>query len=101
MCTVSFLPLDNGFILTSNRDERALRKPAEFPATYQSNSGTVTFPRDGKAGGTWIAASKTKMICLLNGGFLYRILMEARRGDTQKMTQTRSRPTAPRSGNPM
>lgn len=63
------MPLENGFILTSNRDERALRAQAQFPHNYQSNTGEVKFPRDGKAGGTWIAASKTKMICLLNGGF--------------------------------
>lgn len=68
MCTVSFLPLQNGFILTSNRDEVKSRK-ANFPKTYHSKSGVVVFPQDPKAGGTWIAGSKTKMICLLNGAF--------------------------------
>ena len=32
MCTVSFLPLENGFILTSNRDEQKSRQ-ANFPKT--------------------------------------------------------------------
>ena len=68
MCTVSFLPLENGFILTSNRDEQKSRQ-ANFPKTYHSKSGTVYFPQDPKSGGTWIASSSTKMICLLNGAF--------------------------------
>lgn len=68
MCTVTFLPLSNGFILTSNRDEKKERQ-ADFPKTYKSNTGTVTFPQDALAGGTWFAVSKTKMICLLNGAF--------------------------------
>ena len=68
MCTVSFLPLENGFILTSNRDEVKSRQ-AEFPETYSSKSGIISFPQDPKAGGTWIAGCDTKMICLLNGGF--------------------------------
>ncbi len=67
MCTVSFLPLsETDFILTSNRDESIIRKPAEFP--YRSND--LLFPRDGKAGGSWIVSSKQgKTLCLLNGGF--------------------------------
>jgi len=66
MCTVTFLPLKEGFILTSNRDEVKSRQ-ANFPKTYTSKSGVVSFPQDPKAGGTWIAGCKTKMICLLNG----------------------------------
>ena len=69
MCTVSFLPLENGFILTSNRDERALRKKAIFPSYQESKAGTVIFPQDGEAGGTWFATADTRMICLLNGAF--------------------------------
>ena len=68
MCTVSFLPLKNGFILTSNRDEVKSRQ-ANFPKTYTSKSGLVSFPQDPKSGGTWIAGSNSKMICLLNGAF--------------------------------
>lgn len=69
MCTVSFLPTKEGFILTSNRDEQSNRALAVFPSYGQSKSGKITFPKDGKAGGTWIAASSKKMICLLNGAF--------------------------------
>jgi len=67
MCTVSFLPIEDGFILTSNRDEVKSRQ-AIFPKTYSSKSGAVSFPQDPKSGGTWIAGCATKMICLLNGG---------------------------------
>jgi hypothetical protein len=69
MCTVSFLPTKSGFILSSNRDERSARPKANFPAQYNSKSGTLTFPQDGLAGGTWIALAPNKMICLLNGAF--------------------------------
>lgn len=68
MCTVSFLPLKDGFILTSNRDE-TLERQANFPVSYSSKSGEITFPQDPKAGGTWIAGNGQKMICLLNGAF--------------------------------
>lgn len=69
MCTVSFIPTSSGFILTSNRDEKSTRAKAIFPSTYASNSGEITFPKDGLAGGTWIALAPNKMICLLNGAF--------------------------------
>jgi len=36
MCTVTYLPLaDNRFILTSNRDEGVMRKPALMPEVYE------------------------------------------------------------------
>jgi hypothetical protein len=69
MCTVSFLPTKSGFILSSTRDERALRKSAVFPSYQESKSGSLILPRDGEAGGTWICLASTKMICLLNGAF--------------------------------
>ncbi len=69
MCTVSFLPTKTGFILTSNRDEKNFRSKAIFPSYKESTSGTLTYPKDGQAGGTWISLAPNKMICLLNGGF--------------------------------
>jgi hypothetical protein len=70
MCTVTYLPTATGFLLTSNRDEALIRKPAASPSVYASDSGPVLFPRDGDAGGTWIATSVNKRtICLLNGAF--------------------------------
>jgi hypothetical protein len=71
MCTVTYLPLpDNGFILTSNRDEAIIRKSALPPAKYSINNIAVFFPKDQEAQGTWIASSfNNYTLCLLNGAF--------------------------------
>ncbi len=71
MCTVSFLPLtDNGFILTSNRDEWTQRQPALAPRRHKINGKYVFFPQDPQAGGTWIATCEYNYtLCLLNGAF--------------------------------
>jgi hypothetical protein len=71
MCTVTFLPLSNDdFVLTSNRDVGFAREKALKPSTYIENGVSLHYPRDGKAGGTWIGTSRnTRLICLLNGGF--------------------------------
>ncbi len=71
MCTVTYLPLSNGnFILTSNRDVPFSREKASFPKKYLEDKTELVYPKDGKAGGTWIGTSdKHRLICLLNGGF--------------------------------
>ncbi|WKK65561.1 NRDE family protein [Lutimonas zeaxanthinifaciens] len=71
MCTVTFLPLsETDFVLTSSRDVGFKREHAEFPATVVKNDVSLHFPRDGKAGGTWIGTSRdNRLICLLNGAF--------------------------------
>jgi len=70
MCTVTFIPQgNNNFILTSNRDEAIGRKtlPPDF---YDIEDTKMLFPRDAVAGGSWIGLSeKSRLICLLNGGF--------------------------------
>ena len=73
MCTVTYLPLGNDeFILTSSRDVPYARERAEHPKKYDENGVTIYYPKDGKAGGTWIGVSDQKrLICLLNGGFEY------------------------------
>ncbi|AXT58268.1 hypothetical protein D1815_21790 [Aquimarina sp. AD1] len=70
MCTVTLIPTqENGFILTSNRDE-ALNRKTLAPEFYQVDKTRMLFPKDAVAGGTWIGISdKNTMICLLNGGF--------------------------------
>lgn len=69
MCTVSYIPTVNGFILTSNRDELLLRSTV-LPKEYVINGQTLIFPKDEIAGGSWIAASqKQRFACLLNGAF--------------------------------
>lgn len=73
MCTVSYLPLSGkGFIITSTRDEKSIRKPALPPEKYDIHGGHAFFPRDTDAGGTWIASSPGgHTLCLLNGGFIF------------------------------
>ncbi len=71
MCTVTYLPQSsNSFILTSNRDEDVLRQVA-FPVhKYKINDVQVYYPKDPKAGGTWIASGSNGFtVCLFNGAF--------------------------------
>ena len=69
MCTVTFIPQKKGYILTSNRDESALRSPKNI-STVQRNGQQLVFPRDKGAGGTWICMSSAdRLVCLLNGAF--------------------------------
>ncbi len=70
MCTVTFLPLQNKILLTSNRDEQTLRAAALLPEAYELNSGKILFPKDGQAGGTWVAMHNNgNAMVLLNGAF--------------------------------
>lgn len=71
MCTVSYLPTGKkSFILTSNRDEQPSRAASFSTDLTNSEHQNLLFPKDPKAGGTWICLSKTrKMLCLLNGAF--------------------------------
>lgn len=70
MCTVTFLPRGNGdFIFTTNRDEDPTRETL-FPKVYLEDGFKFLYPKDVKAGGTWIALSEEeRLVCLLNGAF--------------------------------
>jgi uncharacterized protein with NRDE domain len=70
MCTVTYLPQSNdGFLLTSNRDEAPSRSPENLDTTHIGGT-QLLFPRDTIAGGTWIiAASDGTTVCILNGAF--------------------------------
>ncbi len=70
MCVVTYLPVaKGGFLLTSNRDE-SIRRPAAIPPRrYLIEEQLITFPKDAQAGGTWIATTKRRTLCLLNGAF--------------------------------
>jgi uncharacterized protein with NRDE domain len=68
MCTVSFVQIKEKTIITSNRDEKVLRKPAVVPMNYLINNKNVVFPKDQKAGGTWYAVNEDgTVLVLLNG----------------------------------
>jgi hypothetical protein len=75
MCTVTYLPLKEGFLITSNRDERLSRKPSNPPVVQVVNGIALLFPKDTEAGGTWIACAQNgRTVCLLNGAFEPHIL---------------------------
>ena len=66
MCIVTFFPTSEGFLFTSNRDEKYQRKTLE-PATYLHPTPLI-YPKDMEHDGTWIAvdAKQKKIVCLLN-----------------------------------
>ncbi|RRO19788.1 NRDE family protein [Flavobacteriaceae bacterium 14752] len=69
MCTVTFIKHKDGFSLTSNRDEQASR-PTLAPQVFKELDQQLVYPKDRKAGGTWIASSNQNIsVCLLNGAF--------------------------------
>ncbi len=71
MCTVTYIPAagNSGFSLTSNRDEKLFR-PTLSPVIGWHNDIKVAFPKDEKAGGSWIAINENgRTCCLLNGAY--------------------------------
>ena len=74
MCTVTYIPAGNGYFLTSSRDEQIMRLSACPPQFSHYNNAILLFPKDGDAGGSWIAINdKGHMAVLLNGGFLKHV----------------------------
>ena len=70
MCTVTFIPADNGYFLTHSRDEKKARKKASVPCHTIINNKKLIFPIDGESGGSWIALQENgNAVCLLNGAF--------------------------------
>jgi uncharacterized protein with NRDE domain len=69
MCTVSFIKVRDDVFITSNRDEQTARPAALPPKKYAVKSGNIIFPKDGLAGGTWIAMHENgNTMVLMNGG---------------------------------
>jgi hypothetical protein len=69
MCTVTFFPKSDGYLLTTNRDENPFRAQALAPAEYNIEGKPIYFPMDPQGKGSWVAADENKAICLLNGAF--------------------------------
>lgn len=70
MCTVSFIPVKDKVFITSNRDEKHWRLPAQPPMNYTFKNCEMIFPKDGDAGGTWIClCNNGNAGVLLNGAF--------------------------------
>ncbi|MCG9970039.1 NRDE family protein [Christiangramia crocea] len=70
MCTITLIPHPdwlNGFVLTSNRDE-AVSRLSLPPQMEFYNGNKLYFPKDKKAGGTWVGVSENmRCVCLMNG----------------------------------
>ena len=65
MCTVTYFPLQNKIVLTSNRDEKPNRSAQEI-----HREKGVFYPKDATKNGTWFAVSENgNAIILLNGAF--------------------------------
>ncbi len=74
MCTVSYIPGNNRYFLTSNRDEKIIRGLSLPPRMYEVNQRTLLYPKDADAGGTWIGMQDNGVAAvLLNGGFVKHI----------------------------
>ena len=70
MCTVTYIPAESGYFLTSNRDEKSTRSTAISPKIYYHKNTKLIFPKDPDASGTWIVAKENgDSLCLLNGAF--------------------------------
>ena len=70
MCTVTFIPVEDKFIITSNRDEHISRPYSCEPKETFINGCKLIFPKDPKAGGTWFAINENGFVgVLLNGAF--------------------------------
>ncbi|HBV17139.1 NRDE family protein [Chryseobacterium carnipullorum] len=65
MCTVTYFPLKDQIVLTSNRDEKPNRSAKEI---HQEKG--VFYPKDSTKNGTWFAVSESgNALILLNGAF--------------------------------
>lgn len=70
MCTVTYIPVNDKFFLSSNRDEKNSRSRAVPPMVYRLSNKLLIFPKDGDAGGSWIALHENgNAAVLLNGAF--------------------------------
>jgi uncharacterized protein with NRDE domain len=65
MCTVTYFPLKNKIVLTSNRDEKPNRSAQEI-----HREKGIFYPKDATKNGTWFAVSENgNALILLNGAF--------------------------------
>ena len=79
MCTVTFIPLKDKYILTSNRDEQ-IHRPTLSPKLYKFDDTKFIFPKDERSGGTWIVVKDDgTCIVLLNGAFVKHIKKDSYR----------------------
>ena len=67
MCTLSWIPLPDGYAVAMNRDERRTRAAALPPGLVDADGVPALMPVDGDAGGTWISVNdRGHALALLN-----------------------------------
>ena len=70
MCTITYLPHHNGYILTQNRDESPLRADAVFPVREKRAGHELIYPQDPEGSGSWFVSAENGMtICVMNGAY--------------------------------
>ena len=66
MCTLSFLPREQGYLVAMNRDELLSRATAHPPRVFRVGTASAVYPHEGE-GGTWLAANEYGItLALLN-----------------------------------
>src|SRR5438445_13438126 len=66
MCTLTFVPTDDGYVAGMNRDERLTRQIAIPPRVLELDGANVVYPRE-VSGGTWIGCNgHGNLLALLN-----------------------------------
>ena len=68
MCTVSFVPVKNGFVFTFNRDEKPERHTTHFITQQKLAHKEIYFAKDSKAGGTWFVTDSLGNVAMLFNG---------------------------------
>lgn len=70
MCTLTYLPLAQGFAINHTRDEVPERNSPEFPIIETTDNFTLYRPLDCVSKGSWMVISTDGSVgCLLNGAF--------------------------------
>src|ERR1700743_43764 len=82
MCTLSFIPKPEGYLMGMNRDERLTRELALAPAVVSTANLPAAYPRE-SGGGTWIGSNGAGItFALLNqNSGSYTLTKERSRGE--------------------
>src|SRR5579871_2302438 len=66
MCTLTFVPTEDGYVAGMNRDEKRARPAAFFPQRFEFPGSDAIYPHEA-SGGTWIACNTYgNLLALLN-----------------------------------
>jgi hypothetical protein len=65
MCTITIVPLRDGFRLACNRDEQRRRAEAQPPRTHSLQHRTAIFPVDPLGPGTWVGVNDAGLAAAL------------------------------------